>query len=235
MVPMQPRTRLRRPLRHGLAAATVLAALLAAALQAANQATVEVAREAAIEGEHGLRVRFDGRLGAGQRAFVVDDSPAGEAAYRAVFWLDPHGMTMKAGDSLVLFEGLVRNAGTGPRQVPAFRLHLRRAPRNAGPRLVGELFAEDRRRTATAGIPLPATGPRRLQVQGRAASAPGATDGTLRVSVLGSGGRTVTATGAGNAAHRLVGVRLGVVGELDPGSFGTLFLDGFESYRTFQP
>ena len=215
------------------AAALALAAL-AAALHAANEATIEVAREAALQGDEGLRIRFDGRRGAGQRAFVVDETPAGETAYRAVFWFDPNGVTMKGGDSLVLFEGLVRNGAAGPQQVPAFRLHLRRAPRNAGPRLVGELFADDRSRTVTAGLPLAARGPRRVQVEWRAASAPGARDGLLRIALLGTDGRKVAASGAANASHRLLTVRLGVVGEVDAGSFGTLFVDGFESYRTLE-
>ena len=190
-----------------------------------------------MEGEHGLRIRFDGRAGVGQRAFVVDETPAGESAYRAVFWFDPNGVTMKARDSFVLFEGLVRNSGTvGPRQVPAFRLHLRKAPpRTSGPRLVGELFGEDRTRRTTAGIGLAPSGARRVEVQWRAASAPGATDGLLRVSVLGADGRSVSAGGVDNAAHRLLTVRLGAVGEVDAGSRGTFYLDGFESYRTFAP
>jgi hypothetical protein len=219
-----------------VAAAIAAAATLAVASVAAwvaNLGTVAVAPDAAMEGESGLRVAVDGGAGPGQRAFLVDDSPAGEPTYRAVFWLDVNGLAMAPGDSFVLFEGMVPNGGAGPRQVPAFRLHLRKAARPA-PRLVGELFAADRASAFAPAVPVPARGARRIQVEWRAATG-GAREGLLRVTLLGSRPRRVTAPAVDNTGHRLQSVRLGAVADVDAGSRGAFYLDGFESYRTLAP
>jgi hypothetical protein len=218
------------------ALALVAALALAGALRGANEATLAVVAEAAIEGERGLRVALDGRAGAGQQAFLVDETPAGETRYRAVFWLDPRELTMAGGNSFVLFDGIVRNVWPkGPAQVPAFRVHLRKPSRAAGFRIVGDVFAENRSRSSTPALEIAAAGPQRVQVEWRAASGAGASDGLLRLTLLGTGSRSATATGVANAAYRLLTVRLGAVGEVDSGTRGAFFLDGFESHRTLAP
>lgn len=207
------------------------AVLPAAAVPIANQGAVTVTPAAALEGGEGLRVAVDGRLGGNQRAFLVDDSPAGETTYRAVFWLDARRLQMAGGDAFVLFEGVVRSGGPGPRLVPAFRLVVRKGWRFAAPRLLGEAFAADRSRRETATIPLPARrGPHRVQVEWRAAAGEAAA-GLLRVTLLGDRPQTVAPPPLANAGQRLVSVRLGAVGGIDPGTQGSFDLDGFASFR----
>ena len=216
-------------------AAALLIGAPAARVAATNEATLAVVPEAAIEGGEGLRITVDGRLGAGQRAFLVDETPAGESTYRAVFWFDANGLTLAAGDSLLLFEGLVGNTSSvGLPRIPGFRLYLRKPPRGMALRLAAELIAEDRTRTFTPGVGVPLRGRRRIQVEWQAASAPGAQDGLLRLSLLGARAHTATAPAVANAAHRLVTVRLGA-DEVDAGTFGSFFLDGFEPYRALAP
>lgn len=232
------RRRPRRPSRLALVrfvVAGLLAGGLSAAGQAANQATLAVVPEAAIEGERGLRVTVDGRLGAGQRAFLVDESPLAERSYRATFWFDPNGLVMAPGESLVLFEGVVPNTAAGPQRIPGFRLHLRKPLRLAAPRLVGEVVGADRVSRFTPAVAIPLRGPQRVQVDWRAASAPDVDDGLLRLSLLSGRARAVSVAGVANAGHRLLLVRLGVVGGAAPGTFGSFFLDGFESSRIGDP
>jgi hypothetical protein len=234
---MSPRTP-HRPSFTALAAfatAVVFALLGQAVVQGANEATVEVVGDAAIRDSHGLRVTVDGRSGPDQRAFVIDATPAGEVAYRALFWLDPRRLTLGPGNSFVLFEGLARDAsGTGPAR-PAFRVHLRKGKRFAPPTLVGELFAADRSSTTSQVIPLPGSrAPHRLRVEWRAATA-GAADGLLRLSLLGEKPASATAPPVANAGHRLQSIRLGAIAGVDAGTFGSFDLDGFESYRTLEP
>jgi hypothetical protein len=215
--------------------AALLAGALATAGQAANQATLAVVAEAAIEGERGLRVTVDGRLGPGQRAFLVDESPAAERSYRASFWFDPNGLVMAPGESLVLFEGVVPNVAAGPQRTAGFRLHLRKPLRLVAPRLVGEVVGADRVPRFTPAVAIPLRGPQRVQVEWRAASAPGVDDGLLRLSLSSGRARTVSVAGVANAGHRLLTVRLGAVSEAARGTFGSFFVDGFESSRIVDP
>ena len=204
----------------------------AAAAVPANAGGLTVTAAAAVEGDHGLRVTIDGRLGAKQRAYLVDDEPAAEATYRAAFWLDARRLQMAADDSFVLFEAVVRNPGPGPRLRPAFRLVLRKGWRLAAPRLLGEVFAADGTRRETATVAVPARrGPHRVQVEWRAAE--GGADGLLRVALLGERPVSVEAPAVANAGHRLVSVRLGAVNGIDAGTRGSFDLDGFASFRTF--
>ena len=216
-----------------LAAAVVGAGGPAAAAPGANAGAVTVTPAAAIEGDQGLRVTVDGRLGVRQQAFLVDGTPDDERTYRAVFWLDASRLKMAGGDSFVLFEGLVRGAGgAGPRLVPAFRLVVRKGSRFAAPRLLGEAVGTDGSRRETRTIPLPARrGPHRIQVEWQAAAGDPPGGGLLRLSLLGDRPAAVVAPPVASAGQRLVNVRLGAVRGVDAGTHGSFDLDGFASFR----
>jgi hypothetical protein len=198
-------------------------------LAAANQARVEVTPAAALEGSHGLRVTFDGRIAGAQRAHVLDDTPAAERIYRAEFLLDVGAVVMAGRDSLVVFDGLAATTGTTP--TPVFRVHLdRRFPR-LPPRLIGEVWNDGRRSVLTSAASLAGSGSQRVRVEWRAASAPRRGDGLLRITVLRAGGPPPRQVSVSNSRLRLETVRLGAVQGIDRGSRGALRIDDFASFR----
>jgi len=68
-----------------------------------------------------------------------------------------------------------------------------------------------------------------LEIDWRAATAPGSTDGGLTLWI--DGVQRANLTGIGNDARRIESVRLGAVAGIDTGTRGTYYLDAFESRR----
>ncbi len=164
---------------------------------------------------------YTGAGGSGDTVFVRDNTPVAEPRYRARFYLDPGYLSMTAGDQFYLF--IVRSAAAAisrvaiePASTPgSFRLQLR-AMDDAGTWLSSgwNNFEDDTS----------------VEIEWRAATAPGAADGYAKMWI--DGGLVAHLSAIDNDAQSVEAALMGMVNGLDPGTFGALVFDAFVSRRT---
>ncbi len=182
----------------------------------ADGTDLSAASAAALTGSYGLRVVIDDNTS----IYLTDDSPAAERHYTANFRFDPNSISMRSGNAHYLFYGY-----TGASTIVT-RIELRYSSGNY------ELRANIRNDGSTwyntAWITI-SDAPHQIALEWRAATAAGANNGLVSLSV--DGGTPVSLTTIDNDTRRIDRIRLGPVGGLDSGTRGTYYLDEFASYR----
>jgi hypothetical protein len=177
---------------------------------------LSVSAAAVLVGTQGLQLLMnDNHL-----LYVTDDTPTDESRYRARFYLDPNSLSMAKNRSHVIFAGY-NSAGAMTLQIEmrhsGTNYQLRAGLLNDAGSLVN---------TALFSI---TDAPHFVEIDWRAASAPGANDGALALWIDGVQQNGVSAVD--NDTHRIESVRLGAVSGVDKFVTGTYYLDAFESRR----
>jgi hypothetical protein len=155
--------------------------------------------------------------------FVEDHSPRDERRYRARFYLDPNGFDPGEAQNhrrVRLFLGFEENPS---RRV--FALVLRRLAGHFA--LMGRARLDDNNQRDTGFFDI-TDAPHWVEIDWRAASAPGAADGAFELWI--DGASLFAATDLANGAAEVDFVRLGAL-NLKSGASGTLRWDEFESRR----
>ena len=179
-----------------------------------NGTDLSVSSSAALGGGFGLEAIVDDTA----PRYVSDWTPVSLRSYAARFYFDPNSISMASGNSHVLFRALDFGAKT------AFQLELRSfqgdhqirayAPWDSGGAYTSPWFrlSDD---------------PHLLELIWQAASADGASDGWLSLSI----DAELVASGSGidNDTRRVDKVDLGAVTGLDSGTSGTYYFDAFAS------
>lgn len=155
--------------------------------------------------------------------WLRDDRPADERRYRARFYLDLSDLQLPELGQLRILEATSPSGGG-----PVVRLTLRRS---GGRFLVrGRVRDDYGSYRLTPELEVPGTASQRIEIDWRAATAPAAGDGHLRLWV--NGGSPVEITAVDNDTRTLEWVRLGALGVIDhPAMAGDLVLDAFDSRR----
>jgi hypothetical protein len=151
---------------------------------------------------------------------VVDDNPSAETRYRARFYFDPNSIPMAIGNAHLIFQGF----SGGTTQVLQLELRFQ----STGYELRALLLNDGKGWISTSWIPL-SDAPHALELDWRAASAPGANNGGLTFWI--DGIQQADLTGVDNDTRRIEQVRLGAASGVDNGTRGTYFFDAFESRR----
>jgi hypothetical protein len=168
---------------------------------------------------YGLQATVDDRAG----IFVQDDTPMGEARYRARFYLDPNGFD--PGESAGHFRQPVF---LGFQASPLKRLLFIVLRRRGGEySIAARVRRDDNTQAMTPFVPI-ADGPNAIEIDWQRASAPGANDGRLEMWV--DGASVATLTGLDNDERGIDFVRLGAM-SVRAGASGTLYFDEFVSRR----
>ncbi len=178
-----------------------------------------VTTAAALEGSHGLQALIDG-TGA---IWARDTSPAAETTYRAKLILDPNGLTIPNWKAFHVF----RAWSGSPTWKDLMGVILQRTSSGAY-RIRGEARRDDNSLAQTSWKVI-ADQPTEIEIEWRAASAPGADDGSCTLWI--DGVQHAELTGLDNEARLLETVKLGAVAGIDTGTSGTFYLDAFESWR----
>ncbi|HET9493462.1 MAG TPA: hypothetical protein VFR15_04450 [Chloroflexia bacterium] len=177
---------------------------------------LSVSAAAALAGTQGLQVLMnDNHL-----LYVTDDSPEVETGYRARFYLDPNSLNMAKNRSHVIFAGY-NSAG-------AMTLQIELRYSGTTYQLRAALLNDAGSLASTGLFPI-SDAPHFIEIDWRAASAPGSNDGALGLWIDGVQQSGVSAVD--NDTHRIESVRLGAVSGVDKFVTGTYYLDAFESRR----
>ena len=175
---------------------------------------------AALVGNYGMQALIDDN----NNIYVRDDSPNAEARYRARFYFDPNSISMAAGDVHSIFRGYTGSMTTiaiefgfisGSYQVRAYYFNDDIARYGAW------IFFSDWFVLSDAPHP--------IELDWRAATAPGADDGSLTVWIDGS--QQAHLSGIDSDTRVIDYVQLGAVAGVDQGTRGEYFFDAFESRR----
>ena len=153
--------------------------------------------------------------------YLTDLSPEAEPRYRARFYFDPYSIGMANNDRHLIFTGY-QGAST---------MLLQLELRYYGGTYYLRAYALDDAATwrYSAWIPI-VDAAQAVEIDWRAASAPGANDGYLTLWINGLEKATLTALD--NDTRRMDQVRLGAVSGIDAGTRGTYYFDAFASRRS---
>lgn len=182
---------------------------------AENDLSVTVA--SALDGTKGLSALVDNLTD----MYVTDTTPQAETRYRARFYLDPNSITMASADTFNVFAGR-NSAGT------AVNVQLNYSSTN-GYRVRTAYYNDAASQVGGTYFNI-TDAPHYIEIDWKASSAPGANDGYVTLWV--DGALMGTQSNADNDTKRVDEARFGVVGNLDPGTSGTFYLDKFESRKT---
>ena len=156
--------------------------------------------------------------------YVWDDSAALEPRYRARFYIDPNSILMGSSDIHTIFAGYPSSGSTNP----VLRIQIRKVT-GAQPYQVQVGIRRDNNTWVYSAWFGMTDAPHGIEIDWRAASAPGSNDGRLTLWIDGS--QKADLTGIDNDQQRVDRVRLGAVDGLDPGTRGTYCFDAFVSRR----
>ena len=178
---------------------------------------LSVSPAAALVGAQGLQALINDNTA----IYVVDDQPTGEPRYRARFYFDPNTIVMATNDNHPIFQG---RTGGG---VVALQIQFR----FTGGSLyqVRVLVLNDASTNSSSGWVTLSDAPHALEIDWRAATAPGANDGGLTFWV--DGVQRANLTGVDNDTRRIEQSRLGAVAGIDSGTRGTYYFDTYEARR----
>jgi hypothetical protein len=185
---------------------------------ATDAGDLTVSGEAALVGSYGLQATIDDTA----QLFVRDDSPALETRYHASFWFDPNSITMANNDSHIILNGF----SGSPSSVSVVQVHLRFY--GGQYQLQGRLITDGASYPSTAWFAL-SDAPHLIELDWRAATAPGSNDGGLTLWL--DGVQQASLSGVDNDTRRIDHMRLGAVNGIDPGTRGVYTFDAFESSR----
>jgi hypothetical protein len=177
---------------------------------------LSVSAAAALVGSQGLQAVINDN----NPLYVADDTPSAEARYRARFYFDPNTMSMGKNNDLVIF------AGYDPSGTAVLQLVLRFAP--GGYRMRAGMLSDTGVLAYTGWVNIN-DAPQAIEVDWRAATAPGAADGGLTLWLGGNEQAIISAVD--NHTRSIDSVRLGAVSGLHTQIRGTYYFDEFESHR----
>ena len=178
---------------------------------------LSVSPAAVLVGSRGLQAVIDDNIA----LYVTDDRPNGEPRYRARFYFDPNSIPMVSGNAHHLFYGY-----TGTSTV-VLRLEFRFS---GGVYQIRTALLNDSTSWTNSSWFTLSDAPHFIELDWRAATAPGANNGGLTLWL--DGIQQANLSGIDNDTRRIDRVRLGPVAGLDTGTRGTYFIDAFESHRT---
>lgn len=181
-----------------------------------SQSDLSVSPIAAMEGSYGMAALIDDTTA----MYVRDDSPSNEARYRARFSFDPNGIAMASGN-----RHRIMAATNGVSELA--RVDVRWTSTD-GYQLLASVRDDAGVYASTAWTPI-TDAPHAIEIDWRAASAPGANDGSLSLYVDGT--LVQTLGGIDNDTHRVQQARLGPQRGIDAGTSGTELFDRFVSRR----
>ena len=171
---------------------------------------------AALVGSKGMQALIDDATA----IYVTDDTPNAELRYRARFYFDPNSIIMASGDTHYIFKGFV-GASTD-----VLRLEFRQS---AGIYQIRASVADDGSAFISSSFFTISDAPHFIEVDWRAATAPGANNGGLTLWI--DGVQQADLTGMDNDTWRVDRARLGALSGIDVGTSGTYYFDAFESRR----
>ena len=177
---------------------------------------LSVNASAALVGSKGLQAVVD-NTGA---IYVTDDTPNAETRYRARFYFDPNSISMASGNAHYIFYGY---SGTS---TVVSRVELRYSSGNY------QLRAAVRNNSSTwtsSNWFTISDAPHFIEIDWRAATAPGANNGSLALWI--DSVQWANLTGINNDTRRIDRARLGAIEGLDSGTLGTYYFDAFESRK----
>jgi hypothetical protein len=188
-----------------------------AAWTSSSGSGLSVSAAAALVGNLGLQVSITSNTA----TYLTDDTPNAEPHYRARFYFDPNSISMSSGNAHYIFYGY---SGT---TTVVLRIEFRRS--STVYQLRAGLLNNSTTWTTSSWFTI-ADAAHFVEVDWRAATAPGATDGGLTLWI--DGVQQANLTGIANDTRRIDRVRLGPVSGVDSGTRGTYYFDAFESHRT---
>lgn len=177
---------------------------------------LSVSAASALIGANGLQAVINDNVA----MYVADDRPNAEPRYRVRFYFDPNGIVMSNGDAHYLFYGY-----QGTTQV-VLRVEFRRYNNSYQVRAALLNDAATWRTTNYATIN---DAPYLIELDWRAATAPGANNGSLTFWV--NEVQIANLGAVDNDTRRIDRVRAGPVAGLDAGTRGVYFFDAFEARR----
>ena len=183
---------------------------------AINGGDLSVSALAALKGNQGLQALINDN----NIMSVTDESPNAEPRYRLRFYFDPNSISMASGDAHFIFKAFM-GAST-----EVIRLEFRQfsgsyqirygAFQNDSSWVYGDWYTIS-------------DAPHSIELDWRAASAPGVGDGYLAMWI--DGGGQITQGAVGNSGFRVDSAKLGALTGIDTGTRGTYYFDAFESRR----
>lgn len=152
--------------------------------------------------------------------FVVDDLPADQSSYRARFYFDPNALVLPHNKRFKIFQ--LRASDNRRLLTLVFR-------EEAGSYvLLAKSHQDDATWAKTPWIDYD-DAPHYVEIEWTRSSAPGASDGRLRMWIDGT--LTSSVSGIDNDERGAIEARFGEVGGLDAGTTGTYYLDHFEARK----
>lgn len=204
--------------RRHLLRALAFAAAVPLAAPEAIAAGVSVIPEAAFSGERGMRILMNNA----DPGYVEDGTPLALQRYRARFWINLDGLTVGSGETFDVLQGL--NAADEIQ----FRVRVREV--TGAKRLNLEVLLDNATTVVLdpAGEPVVPGGWSSIEIDWRAATAPGQNDGHFHLVL---NGNVIPAVDGVDTDQRLVDkVRLGYVERIASGSIsGSFDIDEFVS------
>lgn len=177
---------------------------------------LSVSAVAALGGTRGMSILIDDT----RALYVTDDTPNAEARYRARFKFDPNTLVMQNNQTHYIFYGY---QGTS---TVMLRLEFRI---NNGAYQVRGSVRRDDSTWATSSWYAISDGPHAIEIDWRAATAPGANNGGLTLWL--DGVEKGVLSGIDNDTRRVDRIRFGAIAGLDAGTAGAYFFDDFKSTR----
>jgi len=177
---------------------------------------LNVSPAAALNGSYGLQAVINDN----NSIYVTDNTPNAEPRYRARFYFDPNSIVMADKDAHYIFYG-GSDAAT-----PVLRVEFRKFKGSYQLRAAARNDSSGWTNSSWTAI---SDAPHSLELDWRAASIAGGSDGSLTFWV--DGGQAANLSGIVNGTRRIDTVQLGAVAEIDSGTRGTYYFDAFESRR----
>jgi hypothetical protein len=181
-----------------------------------NNGALSVSTAAALVQTYGMRANINSNTS----IYVTDNSPVNEARYRARFYFNPNGITMANNNALYLLYGLTSSG--------AVTVRVEFGWSGSAYRIRAALSNNSTTFTATSWFTI-SNAPHVIEIDWRAATAPGAANGGLTLWL--DNVQRANLTGISNDAHRIETVRLGAVAGIDSGTRGVTYFDAFQSNR----
>lgn len=178
---------------------------------------LSVSASAALMGTRGLQALINDN----NTIYVRDDSPVAEPRYRVRFYFDPNSIAMAANEMHQIFSGRTA-AGTVVLQIE-FRYT------NSNAYQVRALIANEGTPYISSGWFTISDAPHALELDWRAATAPGANNGGVTFWI--DGVQRANVTSINNDTRRIDSVRMGAGSGIDNGTRGTYYFDAFVSTR----
>jgi hypothetical protein len=181
-----------------------------------NNGNLGVSTSAALEQTYGMAAAISNN----SIMYISDNSPNNETRYRARFYFNPNSIVMAKGNSNFIMAGMTSTGSV------AVRIEFGWSGTTY--RLRAGALGNGNGYTNTAWVPISNT-THYIEIDWRAASAPGIADGSLTFWV--DGVQQANLTGVSNDSRRINSLELGVVAGMDSGTRGTFYIDAFESRR----